>query len=78
MSETSKRIDALTEKIHENHLEAMTAITRQGTQIEYIISRMEENAGKPKRKPWYTSKLAQGIGGLLAAIGTIAAFLFRK
>jgi len=82
MSETTKRIDALTEKIHANHLEAMTSISKLNAKQEIIASQMEHItsyiAGKPKDKPWYQSKIARGIGVFLAALAAALGIVFKK
>jgi hypothetical protein len=74
--EINKRIDKLTEQMHDNHLEAMTGIVRIDTTLQHLVDHMKRD--KKKGGPWYKSKLAQGIGALLAAMATGLALLLRK
>jgi N-acetylglutamate synthase/N-acetylornithine aminotransferase len=74
--EINQRIDKLTEQIHENHLEAMTSIVEIKTDLKHLADCVKGSNKKPG--PWYKSKLAQGIGAILAAMATGLALLFRK
>jgi hypothetical protein len=74
--EINKRIDRLTEQIHENHLEAMTSIVEIKSDLKHLADCMKGSV--KKGSPWYRSKLAQGIGAILAALATGLALLLRK
>jgi hypothetical protein len=74
--EINKRIDKLTEQMHDNHLEAMTGIVRIDTTLQHLVDNITPD--KKKGGPWYKSKFAQGIGALLAAMATGLALLFRR
>ena len=76
----NQKIDKLRDQVFENHLEAMTAITRLETQSQHTTDAVEAlvSASVAKRKPWYTSGIAKGIGAVLAAVGTGLVLFFKE
>jgi hypothetical protein len=78
MSEKEIRaeIKELTKQVNDNHLTAMTEITRLSTQMEPVAAHFARLAVKAKHPPWYTSKFAKVLAPVLATLITaLVAFL---
>jgi hypothetical protein len=76
----------LRETINANHLEVMTGLAAIEERFKHVpttvevIELIDSRVSAPKKGvgKWYTSKLAQGIGAILAVMATGLALLFRK